>query len=93
MAQQGVRGWCGFLAGKAAHLLLALAILCWLLPPAIGIGQILLVYLLSQMLSSLLFVMLIIGTHWAKANFIRRRRRVRCRTAGITMCSPLPSTG
>ncbi len=69
MAQQGVRGWCGFLAGKATHLLLALVIPCWLLPPTISIGQILLVYLLSQMLSSLLFVMLIIGTHWARANF------------------------
>jgi linoleoyl-CoA desaturase len=69
MAQQGVRGWSIFLAGKAAHLILALAIPCYLLPPAIGVGQILLVYLLSQMLSSLLFVMLIIGTHWAKAQF------------------------
>lgn len=69
MAKQGLRGWCGFLAGKAAHILLALAIPCWLLPSTLGIGKILLVYLLSQMFSSLLFVMLIIGTHWAKANF------------------------
>ncbi|QUY46430.1 acyl-CoA desaturase [Serratia plymuthica] len=69
MAQQGARGWGIFLAGKAAHFLLALAIPGYLLPPEIGIGEILLVYLLSQMLSSLLFVMLIIGTHWAKAKF------------------------
>lgn len=69
MMFQGGKGWGIFLLGKLAHFTLALAIPLWLTPPTIGVGTVLLTYLLSQMLSSLVFVMLIVGTHWAKANF------------------------
>lgn len=40
----------------------------WLLSDVFSFRAILLIYLLSQMLASLIFVMLIIGTHWAKGN-------------------------
>lgn len=68
----GWRGWGFFLLGKSGHFLLAL----WL-PWQLGLGQfswsyILLCYLLSQMLSSLFFVMLLVGTHWATARFFER---------------------
>lgn len=70
MAFQGVKGWGVFLLSKALHALLALAIPYWLLSPAIiSGGSLLLVYLLSQMLSSLIFVVLILGSHWAKGTF------------------------
>lgn len=69
MAQQGWRGWTLFLAGKGGHFTLALGIPAYLLPENISFLTLLMVYLLSQMTSSLLFVMLIVGTHWAKANF------------------------
>ncbi|SEM48818.1 linoleoyl-CoA desaturase [Pseudomonas sp. ok272] len=71
MAQHGVRGWGLFVLGKGLHLTLALLIPLWVLPPTLSALDIVLVYLVSQMLSSLLFVMLIIGTHWAKAKFYR----------------------
>ncbi|MDE1167729.1 MAG: acyl-CoA desaturase [Pseudomonas sp.] len=69
MSQHGVRGWSVFVSGKGTHLALALLIPLWVLPPTISAFDIVWVYLGSQMLSSLLFVMLIIGTHWAKATF------------------------
>lgn len=69
MMLQGSKGWGVFLLSKLAHFTLALAIPLWLMPPEISATAIWLTYLLSQMLSSLVFVMLIVGTHWAKANF------------------------
>lgn len=69
MKYQGRKGWGIFLLSKLVHFTLALAIPLWLLPPTIGTSAILLTYFSSQMLSSLVFVMLIVGTHWAKANF------------------------
>jgi linoleoyl-CoA desaturase len=69
MAQNGVHGWSVFFFGKGMHLMVALLIPLWVLPPIISALDIVLIYLCSQMLSSLLFVMLIIGTHWAKAKF------------------------
>ncbi|AHG22111.1 linoleoyl-CoA desaturase [Chania multitudinisentens RB-25] len=69
MRLQGAQGWGMFLLSKLAHFTLALVIPLWLMSPVLGITTVLLVYLLSQMLSSLVFVMLIVGTHWAKARF------------------------
>jgi linoleoyl-CoA desaturase len=69
MMHHGAKGWGIFLLSKLGHFTLALAIPLWLMPPAVSAWTILLTYLLSQMLSSLVFVMLIVGTHWAKANF------------------------
>lgn len=68
MRLQGLRGWAAFLLVKMGHFLLALALPLYLLSPSLGVGTVVLVYLLCQMLSSLVFVMLIIGSHWAKGN-------------------------
>ncbi|KAA9000115.1 acyl-CoA desaturase [Affinibrenneria salicis] len=70
MAAQGAAGWLIFLLSKALHALLALALPWLLLTPApLSAGALLLVYLASQMLASLIFVVLILGSHWAKATF------------------------
>lgn len=70
MRHQGGRGTGLFLLSKGLHLILVLLVPYWLLSSAgIGLGTLLLVYLLSQMLASLVFVVLILGTHWAKAMF------------------------
>ncbi|CNF41135.1 fatty acid desaturase family protein [Yersinia similis] len=71
MDHQGGRGWGIFLFSKGAHLLLALVIPSVVLSGHISFMTILAVYLLCQMLSSWLFVMLIVGTHWAKAKFFQ----------------------
>lgn len=65
LAQQGVAGWGVFLLGKAAHTLLALVLpaVCMADKSALAIVA---VYLVCQMVSSFIFVMLIVGTHWAK---------------------------
>ncbi len=70
MSRSGAQGWGIFLFTKLMHVLIALVIpiaICQSM--GIGWGTVLLVYLLSQMFSSFLFVMLILGTHWAKAKF------------------------
>jgi len=70
MRHQGWRGWLLFLTIKAAHLLLAFVIPWWVLSPqGIAPEALLLSYLLGQMLPSLIFVVLILGAHWAKGNF------------------------
>lgn len=70
MRHQGAKGICLFLLSKVLHLCLALLLPYWFLSPyGIGIGTLLTVYLFSQMLASLIFVVLILGTHWAKATF------------------------
>lgn len=69
MAQQGWYGWVIFLGSKSAHFILALGIPIYFLSATLSAMTIIMVYLLCQMLSSLIFVMLIVGTHWAKANF------------------------
>lgn len=71
MAQQGVSGWSIFLFSKGAHFLLALGVPYWLLSEKMSFAILLAIYLLCQMFSSLLFVMLIVGTHWAKATFFQ----------------------
>lgn len=69
MATQGWRGWAGFLAGKAAHVALSLGLPLYFCAGKIGAGVVFLVYFLSQSGASLLFVLLILGTHWAKGRF------------------------
>lgn len=70
MRLQGVRGWSAFVLSKSLHLLLALALPCALLSASgVGFGSLLLVYLVSQMVSSLIFVVLILGSHWAMGTF------------------------
>jgi len=69
MAQQGLRGWAVFLLSKGLHFLLALLIPAYVLSAEFSFFTILIIYLACQMVSSLLFVMLIVGTHWAKSQF------------------------
>jgi linoleoyl-CoA desaturase len=68
MRLQGIRGWAAFMLVKLGHGLLALGLPLWLMSPLFGVGTVIGVYLLCQMMASLIFVMLIIGTHWAKGN-------------------------
>lgn len=65
---QGIRGWGIFLTAKLAHVSLTL-IVPMLLCPQFSPWLILLIYVLSQMGSSLIFVVLILGSHWAKGTF------------------------
>ncbi|MEI7348715.1 fatty acid desaturase, partial [Pectobacterium parmentieri] len=69
-AQSGRGGWLIFIASKVGHLLLLLVIPI-MVGAAHGIspGIVLLSYLLGQMLASLLVVFLLLGTHWAEAEF------------------------
>ncbi|MCF5031307.1 fatty acid desaturase family protein [Pseudomonas syringae] len=63
----GNKGWAVFLASKACHLLLVLIV-----PLVIFEGSwttVLIAYFLSQMLASLWVVFLLLGTHWAEAEF------------------------
>lgn len=69
MAQRGIKGWTIFLVSKGLHFLLALAIPAYFLSAEVSFSTLLIIYLSCQMLSSLLFVMLIVGTHWAKSHF------------------------
>jgi linoleoyl-CoA desaturase len=69
MAHHGRRGWGVFLLGKAAHAALALGLPCYLVGDRIGMGSVLITYFVCQATASLLFVLLILGTHWAKGRF------------------------
>ncbi|MTC23533.1 MULTISPECIES: fatty acid desaturase family protein [unclassified Providencia] len=70
MRYQGAKGIGVFFLSKSLHLALAILLPYWVLSPyGIGIGTLLGVYLLSQMFASFIFVVLILGTHWAKATF------------------------
>ncbi len=66
----GSGGWTVFVVSKLLHLALVLVvpmIVCHL--HGIGWGWVLLVYTISQMCASLLVVFLLLGTHWAQAEF------------------------
>ena len=66
----GRKGWAMFIAGKLCHLLLVLVIpLVVAQQNGIGWQTVLIAYLISQMLASLLVVFLLLGTHWAQAEF------------------------
>jgi len=70
MRHQGMSGWRIFLTAKALHLLLALIVPYWILhPQGISAEMLLLCYVGSQMLASLIFVVLILGSHWAMGTF------------------------
>lgn len=66
LAWHGVVGWSRFLVSKAVHLILTLVLPLWLLADRLGVLTVLGTYVVSQLIASLIFVMLIIGTHWAK---------------------------
>ncbi|WP_413508139.1 fatty acid desaturase family protein [Serratia proteamaculans] len=66
----GRSGWAVFILCKAGHLVLVLAlplVLCQ--QNGIGWPWVLLAYTVSQMCASLLVVFLLLGTHWAQAEF------------------------
>ncbi|EMN4129249.1 MULTISPECIES: fatty acid desaturase family protein [Providencia] len=70
MRHQGQSGIVTFLCAKILHISLVIIIPFYLLTDKqIGLGLLLFTYFLSQMLASLIFVVLILGTHWAKATF------------------------
>ncbi len=69
MATPGWRGWAGFLLAKAAHLTLGIGLPLYFCAGRIAPATILLAYFLSLSAASLLFVLLILGTHWAKGRF------------------------
>ncbi|MFT0211957.1 acyl-CoA desaturase [Pseudomonas sp. F1_0610] len=70
MRYQGIAGWSLFLLGKSLHLLVTLAIPYFLLAPkGISFVTLFTLYLLSQLLASFIFVMLILGTHWGRATY------------------------
>ena len=70
LRHRGVTGWCLFLLPKLIHLMLALVVPWWALSStSVGITTILVCYLVSQMLASLVFVVLILGAHWAMGTF------------------------
>lgn len=68
LARGGFMGWSLFLSSKLIHLTLTLLLPLWLLADRFGIMTMLAVYVLSQIGASLIFVMLIVGTHWAKGH-------------------------
>ncbi len=68
LAQRGVAGWAVFLLSKVLHTVFCLVLPAWLMADRFSVSTVLGVYIISQMLSSLVFVMLIIGTHWAKGS-------------------------
>lgn len=74
MRHQGRRGIGAFLLAKLLHLIVAIVIPAFVITD-ISLAILLLTYLFSQMLASLIFVVLILGTHWSKATFIRPQRR------------------
>lgn len=69
---RGKQGWSLFIGSKLIHLLLVLVI-----PLFVGLQQgisptaVILSYLISQMCASLLVVFLLLGTHWAEAEFFQ----------------------
>ena len=66
----GIKGWGLFLASKILHFTIALIVPMHILA-SVGISWylVLLVYLLTQMLSSLFVVCLLLGTHWVDPAF------------------------
>lgn len=68
----GCQGWALFLVSKVCHVVLVLG-LPLILAQYNGVGWsvVLLAYAVSQMCASLLVVYLLLGTHWAEAQFYR----------------------
>ncbi len=69
-ALPGKQGWLVFTAAKIAHLLVVLVIPLWAAQlHDIGAGVVIASYVISQMIASLMVVFLLLGTHWAQAEF------------------------
>lgn len=64
----GIRGWAAFLAIKCLHVIMTLVI-PYIFCPQFSLGFIIFTYCISQIFASLIFVILILGSHWAKATF------------------------
>ncbi len=68
----GWRAWLVFLSTKAAHIAVALLLPIWNLHgTGIGWGEVVLWYVLGQMMASCFLVALILGTHWAEVQFFQ----------------------
>ncbi|MCS3430703.1 acyl-CoA desaturase [Klebsiella sp. BIGb0407] len=66
----GKQGWALFIGSKVAHLLLVLVVPLMVgLQHGISPWTAMLIYLFSQMCASLMVVFLLLGTHWAEAEF------------------------
>ncbi len=81
MRHQGRRGIGAFLLAKLLHLIVAIVIPAFVITD-ISLGTLLLTYLFSQMLASLVFVVLILGTHW-ESNFYTPPKKAICRMVFI----------
>lgn len=68
LMHHGIAGWSRFLVSKIGHMVIALGLPLWLLTDRFGVLAVLITWAVSQMVASLIFVMLIIGTHWAKGH-------------------------
>lgn len=64
----GLYGWVIFLIIKGLHIIMTL-IIPYLICQQFGFWFIIFTYCLSQFFASLIFVVLILGSHWAKATF------------------------
>lgn len=70
--RDGWPGWPLFLSLKVLHLTVAVLLPVWFLRDSgIGWGQIVLCYVLGQMLASCFLVAMILGTHWAEVDFFQ----------------------
>lgn len=67
---RGARGWLLFITSKILHLTLVLAIPLWMAHlHGIDFSVVLMAWLCSQMAASIMVVFLLLGTHWAEAEF------------------------
>lgn len=69
LARKGVVGWTILLCSKGSHIMLTLVIPALVLPRSISLTTLVMVYFVCQMISSWLFVIILVGTHWAKGKF------------------------
>lgn len=68
LPKRGLAGWTPFLIGKITHITFCLILPGWLLADRFSFFTILVTYWISLMISSMICVTLIIGTHWAKGH-------------------------
>ncbi len=69
---RGAGGWALFVASKALHFLLFVALPLHIAGPSVGWAVVLCAYLLAQMVASCVLVAMILGTHWADVEFFER---------------------
>lgn len=92
--RDGWPGWPLFLSLKILHLTVAVLLPVWFLRDSgIGWGQVVLCYVLGQMLASCFLVAMILGTHWAEVDFSSHRQPASCRIPGMNIPFARPATG